>query len=263
MNKLVTEGLLIVVIFFASLFMINQINWMALFDVKEKTVHLEEELGDLFYDFIVSNNYEIEDKTILVTIDSIFFRITDKNNIAIDKIKFHLINDKKTNAFALPGNHLIINTGLIIATDSPEELAGVICHEIAHLELDHIMNKLVKEVGLSILVTMAGGNSGSEVLGEAIRHLSSTAFDRKQEKEADLKAIDYLIASNINPNPFADFLYKIDENDEYLAHFSWLSTHPELKARAQYIVEYINETEYQHEPIISDSSWKLLKQKVD
>lgn len=263
MNKLFTEGLLIIIIFFASLFMINQIDWMALFQVEEKTENLEEELGDMFYDFIIQDNFELEDENTLAIIDSIFFRITEQNHIESDKIQIHIIENKEVNAFALPGNHLIINTGLISSTDSPEELAGVICHEIAHIELDHIMKKLVKEIGISVLVTMAGGNSGSEVLAETIRHLSASAFDRKLEKEADLKGVDYLMKSKIDPNPFANFFYKIDGNDDLLEQFSWLSTHPELKARAQYISEYINEIEYQSEPIISDSSWELLKEKTD
>lgn len=263
MNKLFTEGLLIVVIFFASLFMINQIDWMTLFEVEEKTENLEEELGDMFYDFIIQDNFEIEDEKTLTIIDSIFLRITDQNQIDSDKIQIHIIENKEINAFALPGNHLIINTGLISSTDSPEELAGVICHEIAHIELDHIMKKLVKEVGISLLISMAGGNSGSEVLAETVKHLSSTSFDRKLEKEADLKGVEYLIESNIDPNPFANFFYKIGGNDDFLEHFSWLSTHPELKARAQYIVKYINENNYKADPIISDTSWKVLKEKTN
>lgn len=263
MNKLFTEGLLIIVIFFASLFLVNQIDWMTFFNVEEKTENLEEELGDLFYDFIIQNNFEVKDENTLMIIDSIFLRITEQNHIDSDKIQIHIIGNREVNAFALPGNHLIINTGLISSTDSPEELAGVICHEIAHIELDHIMKKLVKEVGVSLLVSMAGGNSGSEALAETVRHLSSSAYDRKLEKEADLKSVDYLIKSNIDPNPFADFLYKIEDNNDFLEHFSWLSTHPELKARAHYIVEYINEKAYKVEQIISDSSWKMLKEKTD
>ncbi|NPD45764.1 MULTISPECIES: M48 family metallopeptidase [unclassified Lentimicrobium] len=263
MNKLFTEGLLIIIIFFVSLFMINQINWMTFFQVEKKTENLEEELGELFYDFILQDYIEIQDENTLIIIDSIFFRITEQNHIDSDKIQIHIIDNKEVNAFALPGNHLIINTGLMSSTDSPEELAGVICHEIAHIELDHIMKKLVKEVGVSLLVSLAGGNSGSEVLAETVRHLSSSAFDRKLEKEADLKGVDYLINSNIDPNPFADFFYKIEDNDDFIKHFSWLNTHPELKARAQYIVEYINKKEYQSEPIISASSWKILKETTN
>lgn len=263
MNKLFSEGLLIIIIFFASLFMINQINWMAIFKVEEKTENLEEELGELFYDFIKQDSFEIEDENTLSIIDSIFLRISSTNHINSDKIQLHIIENNEINAFALPGNHIIINTGLIRSTDSPEELAGIICHELAHIKLDHIMKKLVKEVGVSFLISMVGGNSGTEVLAETMRYLSSTAYDRKLEKEADLQAIDYLIKSNIDPIPFLDFFHKIEGNDDFLEQFSWLSTHPELKARAQYIMEYINEIDYEVEPILSVSSWELLQEKVD
>lgn len=90
------------------------------------------------------------------------------------------------NAFSLPDGHLIVFSGLILNSDSPEELAGVVGHELAHIELNHVMKKLVKEVGLSTLISLITGNSGSDMIKETAKTLSLTAFDRNLEKDAAL-----------------------------------------------------------------------------
>ncbi len=75
------------------------------------------------------------------------------------------------------------------------------------------MNKLVEEVGLSTLITLTTGNSCSDMIKETAKSLSSTAFDRSLEKDADIKSVDYLIKAKINPEPFTNFHYKLAERD--------------------------------------------------
>ena len=58
-------------------------------------------------------------------------------------------------------------------------------HEIGHIEHGDVMKKLVRDVGLSMLTTIAGGNGDQEIGQDMVRLLSSSAFDREQESEAD------------------------------------------------------------------------------
>src|SRR5690606_8652338 len=121
--------------------------------------------------------------------------------------------------------------------ENPEELIGVIGHEIAHVELDHVMKKLIKEIGLSVLVSMTTGRSGSEVIKETTRILSSSAFDRSLEKEADLKAVEYLAKAGIAAHFFADFLNRLaKDEDKTSTYLSWISSHPDSKGRSEYIL---------------------------
>ncbi|MDZ7607365.1 MAG: M48 family metallopeptidase [Cyclobacteriaceae bacterium] len=138
----------------------------------------------------------------------------DKNDIDRDKIKVHLLFKDEVNAFALPDGHLVIFSGLILESENPEELSGVIAHELAHIKLNHVMTKLMREVGLSVLLSMASGGGG-DMLRETAKMLSSTAFDRALEKEADIKAVDYLIEANISPEPFATFLLPLSQWRSY------------------------------------------------
>ena len=168
------------------------------------------------------------------------------------------------NAFALPNGHLVIYSGLILNADNQDELAGVICNEIAHIELNHVMKKLTKEIGLSVLISITTGNGGTEVIKQTLKILSSSAFDRSLEKEADMKAVDYLVNANINPNNFANFLYKISETDSNIeSYITWVSTHPESNERANYIIEQSKGKLKQFKSILSNDTWNTLKKELN
>ncbi|WP_166332860.1 M48 family metallopeptidase [Sphingobacterium chungjuense] len=141
-----------------------------------------------------------------------------------------------------------------------EELIGVICHEIAHIELNHVMKNLVKEIGLSVLVSVTAGNAGGEIMKESAKLLSSSAYDRNLEKQADIQAVDYLLKAKVDPHVFADFLYKL--SDKALEYLSWLRAHPDSRKRADYIIEYSRGNGKDYQPILSSVSWEGLKQAV-
>lgn len=260
MKKILVQGLLITLMFFTTWFLLKQINWMSTFKVQEVTDQTEEKLGDLFWNIFNKTETENNNKFIIKTVDSLVNKICLENDIDRKLIKFHILNNEEINAFALPNGHLVIYSGLINATDNPDELSGVICHEIAHITHNHVMKKLVKEVGLSVLISMTTGNGSAETIKETAKMLSSSAFDRKLEKEADIIAVDYLVNAKINPEPFADFLYKLSNKEhEVMKHFSWVGTHPDTKERAEYIIEYSSDKLKIFKPVLTNETWFHLK----
>ena len=72
-------------------------------------------------------------------------------------------------------------------------LSGVIAHELAHIEKKHVIKKLTREIGLSVLVSVISGQSDPGVISQIAKTLSSSAFDRKMEKEADMVGVQYLL----------------------------------------------------------------------
>ncbi|MEY4931655.1 MAG: hypothetical protein RI909_2379 [Bacteroidota bacterium] len=263
MKKVIFQGLIIIAIFFATLFTLRQINWMSLFQVEQATEKLEEKLGDLFWDVFNKSENEIRNITIKSGIDSIVSKLCDKNRLDRSRIKVHILNKDEINAFALPNGHLVIYSGLILASENPEELSGVISHELAHIELNHVMKKLIKEVGLSMLISMTTSGGGSEIIKETAKTLSSSAFDRTLEKEADIKAVDYLIKSNIDVESFANFLFRLSDSDtEITKYFSWISTHPESKERASYIIDYSRGRVINKKSILHEETWKNLVEEI-
>lgn len=263
MKKSIIQGLTIIALFFGTWFVLIQIDWVAIFKVQKITDKTEEKLGEIFWEIFQKTERENKNSFAVSSVDSIVTKICSANKIDRESIKIHILNKDDINAFALPNGHLIVYTGLILNTDNQEELSGVICHEIAHIQLNHVMKKLVKEVGLSILISMTTGKGGSETIKETAKMLSSSAFDRGLEKEADIKAVEYLIKAKINPEPFANFLYKLsDKESEVTKYLTWVSTHPDSKERAEYIIDCSRDKKVKYEAILTNATWDKMKEKL-
>jgi predicted Zn-dependent protease len=111
---------------------------------------------------------------------------------------------------------------------------------------------------------MSTGSGNSEMIRAAVKRLSSTAYDRNLENEADMTAVEYLIKANIDPEQFANFLYRLSNQDENLpAQYYWITTHPASKERAEKIVEKIKNRTVLKIPILNESRWILLKKKLN
>lgn len=263
MKKTFLQGVTTVAIFVLVWFIATQVNWIELFQTEKVGSKIEEELGETIWKIIENDQVIIDNESVEEKIDSIVGIICRENYLPGNEFKVYVVKNDDVNAFALPDGYIIIYSGLILECDNVDQLTGVIAHEMAHINLDHIMKKLVKEIGLATLVTISSGGSGSDMARESFRLLSSTAFDRSMEKEADIKAVDYMLKAGNNPAPLADFFYKLTEYEmpgaEYLG---WVSTHPALKERAEYIVEYYHENkkeDHVYKPLLSESSWDDLQ----
>jgi predicted Zn-dependent protease len=263
MKKIILQIVLLIALFLAMWFSLSRVHWLKLFRIEQVSKKTEEKLGDLFWEVFSKSQKEIHRKQIISPVDSILVRICEANHIDPKEIKLHVLESEEVNAFALPDNHLVIFSGLLSDCQNEAELSGVMGHELAHMRLNHVMKKLVKEIGLSALIAITTGNRGNEIIKEAAKTLSSTAYDRKLESQADLKAVDYLIKADINPEPFADFLYRLAENEgDETNHLTWISTHPESKERAEKIIEYQKGKKQEHRPILSEKTWKDLKNEL-
>lgn len=261
MKKVLFQGVISVVLFFSIWFVLNQIDWMNLLRVQKATDYTEEQIGTIFSK--IYKNESIDNQFVINSVDSVLVRICTKNKIDREKIQMHVVTSDDVNAFALPGHNLVVNKGLLLACDNQEELAGVLGHEIAHIELNHVMQKVIKEIGLSVLISITTGERGPEGIQEIAKQISSTAFDRSLEEAADIMAVDYLITANIDPEPFAEFLYKLSDRDhEITKYLSWVSTHPDSKDRSIYIIEESKKREIKSESILSNSTWNKLQHRL-
>jgi predicted Zn-dependent protease len=138
MKKTIIQGAITLLLFFGSWFLLTKINWVRVFNVQKVTDKTEEKLGDLFWEAFQKNEQENKNPFVINTIDSMVSRICTANNINRESIKVHVFTKEDINAFALPNGHLIVYTGLIKNADNQEELCGVICHEMAHINLNQL-----------------------------------------------------------------------------------------------------------------------------
>ena len=129
------------------------------------------------------------------------------------EFKFHIMSDTNVNAFAIPGGHVVILTGLLESAETAEEVAGVLAHEIAHVTRRHSLRNIIKSAGLIVtLQALIGDASGLLGLAtEASRYLLQQKFSRDFEREADEPGWGYLVQARIDPRGMTRFFEKMRE----------------------------------------------------
>lgn len=255
MKKLIIQGLIVMGSFFVLWYITSLADWMSIFRVEQVSQKAEDKLGELYWDFFSKTGKVITEEDIVAPVDSIMSRICASNNIDKKSIQVHVIDMSEVNAFALPGRHIVVYTGLLMKVENESQLAGVLAHELAHQQEGHIMKRLIKEVGISVLLNAAGGTNNGQVISETAKLLSSTAYDRSLEKRADLLAVDYMITADVNPLPFADFIGGLSAQNNVSKYLSWINTHPGEEERMNYLREYCKFKKVEPRSIISNTTW--------
>jgi len=169
--------------------------------------------------------------------------------------KFYVLEDESLNAFAVPGGYIFVNTGLLEEIDREDELAGVLAHELAHVQARHLAKRIEKLSRLNIAsaaVTIVGLLLGRGKMGQAIAVTSSAlattkalAYSRSDEEEADRLGFEYLTAAGYDPRGFIEVFNKIVRHRWLLSENvpSYLLTHPGTAERITYLESMI---EYYH-----------------
>lgn len=150
---------------------------------------------------------------------------------------FHIVEDEEPNAYALPGGHVIVYTGMLDLVDRPEELLGVIAHEVAHVTQKHGFRKVVSAAGPFLIfgVFLSGDNGMMSVLSENSGLLIQQSFSQEYETEADSVGWQYLVDANIDPRGMTDLFLKLKgyEMSQKLARVTpqAFDSHPALDKR--------------------------------
>jgi predicted Zn-dependent protease len=256
LKLLITLGL-----FLSIWLLISQINFTSWIPKDEINLKTEKKLGELLEDFIKATKREIEDKEVRQKLDSLIDRLVEPNGLKISSNDVYLIKSNEINALAIPGNKILILSGLIEACESEMELAGVLAHEMAHHELGHVRKKLTKQVGVAMVSTALSGG-GVEVAGVIFELLAGSAYDRSLEKEADMKAIEYLQNAQLDPHGLSSFLSRLDEDLPGFEYLEWLKTHPNTTNRIAYLEEALASVEPRIESVLGEEGWYLFKEKL-
>ncbi len=160
------------------------------------------------------------------------------------------------NAFAAPGEQIVLTSGLIAKAGGPDEVAGVLAHEIGHgLEL-HPEAGVLRAIGLSAAIElMAGGNAGT--LGNLGVLLAQFSYTRAAEREADAHALRILKAAAISPQGIVDFFAKVDKSEgAATGQMNILSTHPQTAERRKTAEAA---PRYASTPALPDADWRTLR----
>ncbi len=144
--------------------------------------------------------------------------------------RFHVAEDRTVNAFAMPAGYIVVHRGLIEKAASAEELAGVLAHEIEHVEGRHALRGMVQALGFHALWLTLTGDLGGGLAGEGARQLAGLHFSREQETAADQGGLARLLKAGIDPRGMASFFDKLAQ--EQAAMPDLLSSHPASSERS-------------------------------
>ena len=149
---------------------------------------------------------------------------------------FEVVADPTINAFALPGGHMFIHTGLLKAVDNEAQLAGVMGHEMSHVILRHGTSEATKakmiELPAALAEQMAGKDSMMGKLAQMGIGLGANSvllkFSRSAESQADLIGSHLMAESGYNPVEMAHFFTKLSSPAGALpgSVTEFLSDHP-------------------------------------
>jgi Zn-dependent protease with chaperone function len=130
--------------------------------------------------------------------------------------QFYLVDDREPNAFALPGGHVVVTMGLLEFADTPEQVAGAMAHEIAHVNRKHHIRRELSSLGPVILcrLCMSSQNRLLQSLASGSELLIVRGFSQEHELEADATGWNYLVAAHINPHASIELLtkFKLEED---------------------------------------------------
>ena len=206
----------------------------------------ERRLGEAFLRNIRRELPFVNDPLATDYLRSLGYRIVAGSDTPNQAFDFFIVDDPKINAFAGPGGHIGVNSGLILATESESELAAVIAHEVAHVSQHHIARMAEHSARLSVPILAAtlaalvlAGRS--EQAGQAALFTATaggaqlqTDFIRGNEQEADRVGILALQRAGFDPRAMAGFFERLQKNTRYFDNGAlpeFLRDHPITESR--------------------------------
>jgi predicted Zn-dependent protease len=186
----------------------------------------------------------IQNESLQRYIDSVGRRIARVSHMPNLEYHFLAVDHESINALALPGGYLFITMGMLENLETEAQLASVLAHEVVHVVARDTMNTMSNEIGMGLLLSAAVMASDGDVPGEAVRaahvakQIISLRYSRKDESEADLGGLSYLVRAGYDPNGMVETM-EILESQQKVNHVEFFSTHPSPENRIEYLTRRI------------------------
>jgi predicted Zn-dependent protease len=188
-------------------------------------------------------------------------------------VEISVLDSKIINAFALPGRHIVITSAMLEETKTPEELAGVLAHEMGHITERHSLKRVVRAYGLELIFQLVAGQGDLfNAVGGLGYTLAESRFSRADETMADRLGVERMLAAGLSPASLADLFERIqvreggqaDAGGTYL-NWEYLSSHPSLDKRIAEMRSLARAAEAEADvplgitPLLSGEDWKNLR----
>jgi Zn-dependent protease with chaperone function len=184
-------------------------------------------------------------------------RLRDAAGLDDDAMTAGVLPSSVPNAFALPGGKVFVLNALLDRAESPDEIAGILAHELGHLKHHDNMRGLIYNGGTSFLIGLLFGDvTGSSAVIFASRSLVEASYSREAETNADTFAIEIMHKLGRSPKPAAELMFRIT-GKEGDSGFTILASHPLTEDRLARMTK--EDRPASGPPLLTDTEWQALK----
>ncbi|KYG97934.1 M48 family metallopeptidase [Bradyrhizobium sp. DOA1] len=185
-------------------------------------------------------------------------RLRDAAGLDDDSMTAGVMSTPVPNAFALPGGKVFVLKGLLDKAETPDELAGILAHELGHLKHHDNMRGLIYNGGTSFLIGLLFGDvTGSSAVIFASRSLVEASYSREAETAADTFAIATMHALGRSPKPAAELMFRITGKEGGSGLTNILASHPLTEDRLARMTK--EDRPVSGPPLLTDKEWQALK----
>jgi len=230
------------------------------------SVDEEKQLGDKLAGEIQKQYKVVNDPEMQAFVNRVGQRLITGVRKVEFPFTFQVVKDDSINAFAIPGGHTYVNTGLLKAAGSETEVAAVLAHEVNHVVARHSTKQLTKQYGYEFMAGLLLGNQAglSKVAADMVGKAGMLHFSREDEAQADYLGVETMYKANYNPEGMVTFFQKLEaaakENPSKLTAF--LSSHPQTPDRIRNIQAEISKLPPKNYPSENEAQFNSVKAKA-
>jgi Zn-dependent protease with chaperone function len=195
----------------------------------------EKQIGESAMQDLLAREEVVREGPAVDAVKAMTARLTEQVANSPYHFTVTVVKSPVVNAFALPGGSLVVFTGLIKEAKSPEEVAGVLGHEINHVLRRHGMERIVKTLGITAVAAIVFGDQQG-LIGLAKQlgiEIVTLKYNRDQETEADLTGLRLLHRAKVDPAGMIVFFERLAQSEKEKERIELLSTHPMSTSRAE------------------------------
>lgn len=214
--------------------------WILSASIGALPTSVDRSIGDAAMPDLSAEGTPITEPRVTALVETIVARLAAAGPPSEHRYEVTVIDHDEVNAFALPGGRIVVWTGLVTHAESAEQIAGVIAHEMAHVERRHGLRNVVYRAGLALglrlLVAIFLGidlDGFTALAADAAALAIANEYSQDQESEADADAVRRMHAAGLDPTALAGFFRVMSSAGlgDVPAIASWLSTHPDHASR--------------------------------
>jgi predicted Zn-dependent protease len=223
----------------------------------------EERLGSAVVEELAPEERRCEDPYRENILNGLVATLTATTPESPYNIELIVVNDPTINAFAAPGGYVVVFRGFLERTETPEQLVGVLAHELQHILKRHTTRAILEHTSTGVLLAALSGDfSGAMTYGiGGARTLGMLKYSRTHEEEADTEGMRMLMAAGIDPNGMIAFYQVLMEKGHDLkGPWAYLSTHPRTRERIDSL-KRLAEQPGRSQPVklLPDFDWRQIR----